>query len=229
MRPGAMIARVVLWLIAFGLLVGLPYEFRRMVARLETLRDSGKVAQAQILEHHYQSGKSTTYYFTVSFTSQGHTVSQQTEVPCDVYGRYENAQTVPVETMPGEPNNYEVGPIDDTRIEFAKRPFYIVGSLFTLIFMVFAIAFEFSLATEKRLLGSGEAVMGQVKTIDRGKSVYASYEFPSRFGTGRGRSMVNADTARVLQVNEQIQVIYDPDNDKKSMPMFAFQLYSVAD
>ena len=225
MRPVAKIGRVAAWLVVIALLVGGPLWVQRRINRLQTLNDNGRVIQGQILSR--RTAKPDQYFLTLAVPSQGRTVKREVEVERDDYYLYK--QAIPVETMPGDSSDYEVGPIDDSRIESERKSAYLF-LIFGSICLFFVGLTERCIATERKLLRYGEAVMGRVtkRRSFRGDPVI-SYEFPTRFGVGSGWDTFSRKDGQDLNEGDPIQILYDPKNEKKCGPLLSIKLHELAD
>jgi hypothetical protein len=229
MLPNGIAGRVALWLLFAALAIGVPYGMNRSVARLETLRTSGKTVQARLLSNRVQRGKSTTYFFTIAIDDPRMPNPVDQQVLPGIYYQYAGAPTVPIITMPDDPTNFEVGWIDEWHIDFARRQWLVPGGLWVLILLFFVVIFEASAYSERNLLRAGEVTTGRVVSISSGKGAQLRYQYETSLGTRDGKvSMSGPITKAGLSPESQIQILYSLSNDRKSIPVVAISLYQLA-
>ncbi|MDR3692096.1 MAG: hypothetical protein P4L46_22135 [Fimbriimonas sp.] len=229
MKTGAIVGRTVLWLLVLACYIGIPYGMSREVARLQTLMESGKTVVGRVLSSRIVRGKSYAYYLSVAFSDRGFSYSGERPVFSTYYYKYCNQSEVPVVAMPNDPGDFEIGGVDPMQIDYARRQWLVPGGLWTFILTFFVIMFEVSLIRERSLLRRGQVAQGQVVSVIKGKGSAIKYRFDSRFGTREGKCSVSS-TAKLAGFSEGvgIEILYDPNNDRSSIPAVLFQLVELA-
>jgi hypothetical protein len=229
-RSAAQAGRIFLWILLLSCLIIGPLWAMSTVGRLDKLKHTGKVLDADITDSSVTQGKSKTYHMTVDFSVGNDSVEQRRVVPEEVYQSYVNQPKIPVTVMPGDPNDFEIGAVTD-EIVSGKRTNWTLGVLaFIGLAAIFVLAFELSLSFERRLLTSGQAVEGRVlsATVVKGKATTTtvSYSYATEFGERAGSSTLNGDMTVAFSPGRPMIVLYLKNDDRKSRP---YQFFSMVD
>jgi hypothetical protein len=222
-RGGTVAGRVLLWFLLIGCLVVGPIWGNSVMNRFQTLEKSGVVIQANLISAEVSHGKGSSFFFTVSFALDGQSVQSRRQVSHDLYYTYADRRKVPVTTMPGDPNDFEIGYVTDDGVASARAE-WTWGVLAAItIACVAVVTLESNLSFERRLLSTGEAVIGHVTDVivQRGRSVSTSvrYSYESAIGYRTGSRLVQTDVSGTYPKGEPIIVLYRRDNDRQSRPL----------
>ncbi|MDR3692095.1 MAG: hypothetical protein P4L46_22130 [Fimbriimonas sp.] len=227
MRTGAIVGRVLLWTLIAVVALYVPHGMTEQVSRLWTLMAAGRTVDGQVLDSRVRHGKSTTYYLTVSFSDRGFSFSGEREVPMGIFNRYSGQSAIPVLTMPTDPTDFEVGPIDESRINYLRTQWLIFGGGAFLVVLIFVISFEYTSAVERGLLANGQVGTGCIDSVYRGRSTIVRYEFETPYGARTGKFSPAFRRPRIPEIGSQIEVLYDPNNDRRSIPLKMVQLWQL--
>jgi hypothetical protein len=195
------------------------------INRLTRLRDAGRVTTARILKAYITYGKAKHCFLRVSFDLDGTHVSGDREVIGPFFGEYRNRPVVPVTTAPGDPTDFEVGPVDEN---FIKRE-TLSSSLLVLVAMFysggFLIGIERRARKDLKLMRYGVATKATVVSskLHKGKpkTLRLTYSYESSFGQREG-IYVGYGELRKFGAGTEMIVLYQKDNDRKSKPLDLF-------
>ncbi|MDR3692094.1 MAG: hypothetical protein P4L46_22125 [Fimbriimonas sp.] len=220
------ILRVFVWVLLALTGFGIPLGMNRQTHRLTLLMEQGHIVHAQVITGRISRGKSTSHYLTITFSDRGFVYSGEQRVPYYIYDTYVQAPEVPVVTMPDDPSSFEVGEMTQDRIDHAKLPWEVLGSMFAVVIVFVLGSIEYTLNFERRLLTKGQVAIGRVEALIPGKTSYVKYTYVTRFGERAAKR--STPTVRRFTVGEEIEVLYDPDNDRDSLPTSLFQMCEIA-
>ena len=228
LKSGTVFGRVFVWILTVCLFVGIPLGMSHSVGRLRTLMNSGKTITATVDSSRVSHGKSDTYYISVSFSENGHSVYGERMVPMRVYNQYSGEPTVPVATMPGNPTDYEVGGVNQDLIDSTQDVWLMFGGMFGLMVLAGLLGLELSIRNESRLLSMGTEVNGEVCSVNviKGKGVATNvvYRYETPLGVREKKCSLAGDQADDYQPGTAIPVLYQPDKDTNALPTVSFQL-----
>jgi hypothetical protein len=225
------LCRFAVWAIALGILIIAPLKERAALSRLSKLQQVGKVYQADILDREETTGKGAHCDITVTFGEEGDYAQGKRSVPKSLYDEYLGQNQIPVTAMPGNNQDFEIGPVDDNVIDSARLAWNVPIFIFGGGMILAVIGFEVALATERKLLTYGEPVRAKIlacKVVQgKGKSSYITYEYETHLGVRRGKRSVNGDMSATYPPGCWIDVLYLKSNDKVSRPLNMFSMAEI--
>jgi len=231
-ETGSAVGRVFLWLLLLAAWVGLPYAAHVQLTRLHTLQNTGKAVQADLVDSGVSHGKSDTYWMVVGFQMAGRHYSSKFSVTRQFYYQYASGPKVPVTTMPNDPGNYEIGPVDSEKIDSTTVAWELWASILCASSFAAVLMFELSLRFEKTLLASGEETTATVvrTNVVKGRSMitYVIYQYETPNGVREGKVSFNGDLSQTYPTGLALPILYLEKNDQKSLPLVSLNMVNLS-